>query len=241
MKIVIGVVKMSVWACSDLHGNKNLLKAIKEKIGPNDTVYFLGDACDRGPDGWEMIKEILADKRFIYLKGNHEDMLVKAHNEYFDGYDNDYVYLCVRNGGQPTLNTMLADENETRERVIAKLTSLPLTAEYTNTNGELIHMSHAGFSMGVDDPSSHDWVWDRTHFLDTNWFGPDNAIVVHGHTPILFLVEEISFYYEGLAEEEIEPGAFWYCGGHKIDIDCGTHFTGMTVLLNLDTFDEEIF
>ena len=232
---------MSVWACSDLHGQRILFDAIKNFIKEDDVVYFLGDACDRGPDGWEMIKEILADKRFIYLKGNHEDMLVKAHNEYFENGRGEAINLCIWNGGQPTLRAMLADDNFIREHTIVVLALLPLTAEYTNKNGELIHMSHAGFSMGVDDPSSHDWVWDRTHFFDTNWFGPDNAIVVHGHTPIPCLIEEISFYYDGLAEEEIEPGAFWYCGGHKIDIDCGTHFTNTTVLLNLDTFDEEIF
>ena len=232
---------MSVWACSDLHGNKNFLKAIKEKIGPNDTVYFLGDACDRGPDGWEMIKEILADKRFIYLKGNHEDMLVKAHNEYFGSGRGENIKLCVWNGGRPTLNAMLADDNFIREHTITELALLPLTAEYVNKNGELIHMSHAGWSMGLETPTSEEWVWDRTHFLDANWFGPDNAIVIHGHTPIPYLVEELSVFYEGLSEEELEPGALWYCGGHKICIDCGAHFTGVTTLINLDTFDEEIF
>lgn len=234
---------MSVWACSDLHGNKNLLKAIKEKIGPNDTVYFLGDACDRGPDGWEMIKEILADKRFIYLKGNHEDMLVKA---FFEQTEEDYrscreMDLWFWNGGQPTSNGMKRDTVKEVINIVNELRRLPLTAEYVNKNGELIHMSHAGWSMGLETPTSEEWIWDRTHFLDTNWFGPDNAIVIHGHTPIPHLVEELSFFYEGLAEEELEPGALWYCGGHKICIDCGAHFTGMTVLLNLDTFDEEIF
>jgi hypothetical protein len=40
---------------------------------------------------------------------------------------------------------------------------------------------------------------------------------------------------------EMEPGAYFYAKGHKIDIDCGAHFTGYTTLLNLDTFDEEVF
>lgn len=70
---------MATYAVSDIHGRKDLwLKANKEVFSPNDTIYFLGDAADRGPDGWEMIKTLLDDERVIYLIGNHEDMLIKA-------------------------------------------------------------------------------------------------------------------------------------------------------------------
>ena len=69
---------MATYACSDLHGRLDLLKQIQDFLQPDDTVYFLGDAGDRGPNPWETIKAVAQDKRFIYLKGNHEDMLVKA-------------------------------------------------------------------------------------------------------------------------------------------------------------------
>ena len=69
---------MAIYACSDLHGRLDLLKQIQDFLQPDDTVYFLGDAGDRGPNPWETIKAVAQDKRFIYLKGNHEDMLVKA-------------------------------------------------------------------------------------------------------------------------------------------------------------------
>ena len=65
------------WVCSDLHGNRKIFNAMKEKIGAEDTVIFLGDAIDRGPDGWNILKEMLTDERFIVLKGNHEDLFVK--------------------------------------------------------------------------------------------------------------------------------------------------------------------
>lgn len=232
---------MSTWAFSDIHGNRKLFDEIKNFIKEDDTVYFLGDACDRGPDGWEIIKEILADERFIYLKGNHEDMLVKAYLECCKNKGNKNLDLWFWNGGQPTMDKMLIEEASILDKIVTEIRSLPLTAAYRNKNGELIHMSHAGWSMGLETPTSEEWIWDRTHFLDADWFGPDNAIVIHGHTPIPHLVEELSFFYEELAGEELEPGALWYCGGHKVCIDCGAHFTNTTVLLNLDTFDEEIF
>ena len=50
---------MSVYALSDLHGNLNIWKKIKEFLKPEDKVYFLGDAADRGDYGWEIIKEII--------------------------------------------------------------------------------------------------------------------------------------------------------------------------------------
>jgi hypothetical protein len=59
------------------------------------------------------------------------------------------------------------------------------------------------------------------------------------HTPIPYLVEELSYFEE--MPEEIPPGIFIYAGGHKIDIDCGAHYTDCTVLLNLDTWEEEVF
>ena len=39
---------MAVYACSDLHGTMFLYKQIKNFLEPNDIVYFLGDAGDRG-------------------------------------------------------------------------------------------------------------------------------------------------------------------------------------------------
>ena len=42
---------MSVYAFSDLHGNGILWDKIKSFLGEDDKAYFLGDACDRGPDG----------------------------------------------------------------------------------------------------------------------------------------------------------------------------------------------
>ena len=58
---------MSVYAFSDLHGNGILWDKIKSFLGEDDKAYFLGDACDRGPDGWRILKEILADERIVFL------------------------------------------------------------------------------------------------------------------------------------------------------------------------------
>ena len=69
---------MATYASADWHGCYWIWEKIKEILKPDDTLYFLGDAADRGSDGWQIIKELLNDSRIIYLKGNHEDLLIKA-------------------------------------------------------------------------------------------------------------------------------------------------------------------
>jgi hypothetical protein len=44
-----------------------------------------------------------------------------------------------------------------------------------------------------------------------------------------------------MADAKKHIGAYWYCNGHKVDIDNGVFLTGRTVLLNLDTWEEKIF
>lgn len=231
---------MAVYACSDLHGMLHFYKAIKDMLQPEDVVYFLGDAGDRGPHPWECIKTVLDDPQFIYLKGNHEDMLVRAMGH---GYGSAFA-LLRSNGGKKTYEEAMAESNwqEWKSRLI----NLPDKAVYINTQGETVYLSHAGFTPQTDHQGQLRWmwaedlIWDRDHFLD-KW--PEDeifekAIVVHGHTPIPYLLEEID---PACRMGDIEAGALWYANGKKCCIDCGAVFTGYCVLLNLDTWDEEVF
>ena len=42
---------MAAYAFTDLHGQYEFWKQIKEFCQPDDKLYFLGDAADRGSDG----------------------------------------------------------------------------------------------------------------------------------------------------------------------------------------------
>ena len=88
---------MATYAISDLHGRMDLFRQVKEFLQPEDVVYVLGDCGDRGPAGWELIKTIYEDPQFIYLMGNHEDMLV-------DAMRGD-KQLCFYNGGKDTFRS----------------------------------------------------------------------------------------------------------------------------------------
>ena len=231
---------MATYACSDFHGMLHFYKTIKEQLKPEDVVYFLGDAGDRGPHPWETIKAVLDDPQFIYIKGNHEDMLVDAMGH---GYGSAWA-LLRSNGGKKTCEQAMKEPNWKEWKT--KLIDLPTKAVYVNTQGETVYLSHAGFTPSLDHQGHlrHIWgedlIWDRDHFLDP-W--PEDemfqkAIVVHGHTPIPYLLDDID---PCCKMGDVEPGALWYADGHKCCIDCGAVFTGICVLLNLDTWDEDVF
>ena len=66
------------------HGCADALRAVLEKTAPapEDTLVFLGDLFDRGPDSWEVfrtVRQLAEDRgnRFVLLRGNHEDYLLQ--------------------------------------------------------------------------------------------------------------------------------------------------------------------
>ena len=124
---------MATYAVADLHGNLNLYKQIKAFLKPEDKVYFLGDAGDRGPEPWETIKAIAKDPQFIYLRGNHEEMLVDAAYEYYANQCCDYwCQMLFQNGGGDTLMQLGAEQN-----IVGwcdYLRKLPLVETYTQVS-----------------------------------------------------------------------------------------------------------
>ena len=234
---------MAVYALSDLHGCLNAYQIVKKLLKPEDKVYFLGDAGDRGKHPWETIKAIARDPQFIYLKGNHEDMLYNALNDWFeDGYLGDNYRHLVSNGGCVTFYD--ATNDDLPRDWASWLRKLPTSAIYENELGETVYLSHAGFTPWVNIhsgniviPQDKKLIWDRDHYLEDfseDW--DDNAIIVHGHTPIPILLEDLN-----ISQKEHIGGALWYANERKLCIDCGTVWTGECVLVNLDTWEEFIF
>ena len=228
---------MAVYACSDLHGRLDLVHKIQQFLKPDDIVYFLGDAGDRGPEPWKTIKAIAKDKRFIYLKGNHEDMLIKAmEDEIREECRGRNYTLLVYNGGGDTF--LQWQQEEQRVGWWHYLKYLPTYKKYINKSGVTIHLSHAGFNPQEHDtiPEDEDLFWDREHFLTEHPIFEDNEMCVHGHTPIPLLIQETTWRDE--SAPQWLGNAYWYGDAHKIDLDCGSWYTGRTILLDLDTFEE---
>lgn len=220
---------MARYAFSDLHGRLDLFNKIIDFIQPDDIVYCLGDCGDRGPDSWATIKAVYEHPQCYYLKGNHEDMLIRAMKTYLSTgklFGHDYN-LLVYNGGLNTFEEWLK-EKDFADWVI-KLDELPTIASLKNDKNNLVIMTHAGYTPGGELPCEDDLLWDRIHLYDPFPNEYQNTIIIHGHTPIQYIKRE------GIVE--IDSSTLAYSDGHKINLDCGAVNSGVVALINLDTYE----
>lgn len=237
-----------VFALADLHGQRALWNQIKEFLQPEDRLYFLGDAIDRGPDGYEIMKELLFDERVTYIKGNHELMMQEALEEIrqLGGVQQGEKFrVWSWNGCWPTIEAWA--NNGSFYEWIGVLRELPLEATYENVEGREIVLCHAGFTPGAKPVWADEMVWDRYHIRNQipEQYQDGHMVVVHGHTPTSHLImelDELSRQSAWLGHElnydyQEKDGAVVYADGVKIDIDCGCFYSGHTILLDLDTWE----
>ena len=227
------------YAISDIHGMYSIYEQVCAMLKPEDIVYFLGDAGDRGYDCFKTVVAIYHNPQWVYFKGNHEDMMVKAmfgqihHTDYGD-YD---FRLWMQNGGYATLQDLQKFCENNDDSILDwmdKLDRLPTQGEYINEKNIAFHMSHAGFTMGPW-AWGDELLWDRHHF-NAKWDEEKypNDICIHGHTPIQIMEERMRTPELMMPYVEGQPEARVYCNGHKINIDNGVFYTGATVLYDLD-------
>ena len=223
-------------AVADLHGMYPLWRQVIEGLDETDILYMLGDSGDRGHEGWKIIKEALADPRVVYIRGNHDQMILDSWREEWRGRDFD---LWMYNGGWETFDNMLMDERH--EIYLTQLARTKLYHCYENKNGQNIHLSHAGFTLMENDeiPNREELLWDREHIEDTCSWWPEtnpNDYVVHGHT---YCANSLFKRIKVDLNDTRTVGR--YCHEHKICIDGRAYRYGRCAVLDLDTLTEEIF
>ncbi len=83
---------MKTFIIGDIHGSFAQLNMMMNRLKPDpetDMLIFLGDLFDRGNDSWEVFQKVkeLADlfgERFVLLRGNHEDYLLRKKLSFFE-------------------------------------------------------------------------------------------------------------------------------------------------------------
>ena len=244
-----------VYATADWHGCLAPAKKLMNYLDKNDKLYYIGDSIDRGEDGIKLLNLLTKDKRVIYLRGNHEQMMLDALRDARNGRFSDAFYIWQSNGGNKTFKSI--DGPTEAEKYIAKIEQMDIWAEYKSPKGHSVILEHAGFSLG-HSTELHDPLWDRKHF-DQPWGdepGDENIYLVHGHTPVQYLQFEFGYIdCPPLTEEEKKIKSAWldvpkdyyqptiirYCDGHKFDIDLCTIVSNRVALLDLDTFEVKYF
>jgi serine/threonine protein phosphatase 1 len=182
------------WVIPDIHGNSNTLQAlIEEQIKPtrNDTIYFLGDYIDRGPNAKGVIDYIISlqedDYKIKALRGNHEDYLLRTYDnetvqKNFLGitYQNKLKKEWFRYGGKATLESFgISDVHDIPSKYIDWIRSL---GYYYMLDSFIL--VHAGMNFGMEDPyaDKHSMLWIKEYKVDRVKTG--NRKLVHGHVPV---------------------------------------------------------
>ena len=214
------------FVCSDIHGNYKIWTKIKNFLNADDILYYLGDATDRGPDGWKILKEMLSHPNVIYIAGNHDIMLANRIQK-----PDNYHIATIHSANGGFLTWASAEKDPEAKRVMRKLFTLPLHTTYINEFNQKIFMSHSG---STDIYDNENLLWDREEIYKTINDTPYD-IIIHGHTPIPSLKKRLN---DITPWDEKEVYGY---NGYKIDIDCYTIKTGKTILLDLNTFDSHVF
>lgn len=189
-----------IFAVGDVHGRRDLLEELLQKIetaieastAEDNTIVFLGDYVDRGPDSKGVIDLILSlppGRKYVYLRGNHDQ-------SFLDFLDDPLHYRAWRNFGAP----------ETLLSYGVRPPRFDVPAEFVAARDELARLCpeshllflrnsrlfyedgdylfvHAGIRPGValNRQRNEDLMWIRDDFLMSDHLS--DKIVVHGHTP----------------------------------------------------------
>lgn len=254
----------NVFFFTDIHGHYQLFKTIInycKDIDKNCLIIFGGDAADRRPDGYKIIKELLADPQIIYLYGNHEDLFVKAAQalikegkwyhylndstkltKWLFNHQETDVIMHMGNEGYSTLSSWILDE--ANPEVIQKLSQLPRIYSYNEYD-----FCHAGstYKIFLDAMQyinrplpkylEECLIWDR-NAIPLGW--EKDRICVFGHTPTLHLPAVI--YGRDKSLQNIHPcawkelmGAKNKRAGWKLDLDTGAYATNIAYVFNCTT------
>lgn len=176
-----------LYAIGDIHGEIGKLRDLLAQIearrfgGEPQTIVFLGDYVDRGPDSKAVIETLMAgpsnpEDTWIYLKGNHEDLMINACYQ-----TNDVAAVnWMNNGGMETAASY--GEAGIGRAHVEWMNSLPF---YHETENHIF--VHAGFMPFIELENQQESVciWIRNRFFDApmgrgfeGW-----KYIVHGHTP----------------------------------------------------------
>lgn len=170
----------------DIHGCVEEVDRLIDALAPaaSDTLVFLGDYVDRGPASKAVIDRMIRLRtegpQCVFLKGNHEDMLLA-----FIGQRGLYGEAFLFNGGEATLRSYGLDGRPVAA-VAAQFPAahldflLSLALRYERGSFLCVHAGVAP-TRPLDQQREEDLLWIRDAFIANPH--PFPVTVVFGHTP----------------------------------------------------------
>lgn len=226
-----------VFYFTDVHGQLDLFQNMRDwcfKQDPECMIVFGGDACDRGEFGYDIMQAILDDPQIVYIRGNHEDLFLKAARDVIQQHPevintphtiaeaDEIIGKCrwlhnfelhMYNGGRPTMRAWLIDGAKT-----AFLERLENETCLTFALDNGVCFSHAGGTyeawkdvyddehdgVNPDSWNAQQMIWDRS-YLNAWW--PKDKVIVFGHTPVCYIPEYV-FKDDEIDEYHMKPYAY---------------------------------
>ena len=180
-------------AVGDIHGKFKKFMSLWKKlyVTDEDLIIFLGDYVDRGEGVAEILEWVMAHKKknFIFLRGNHEQMMLDAIKS---GNGNDKISWII-NGGKITiaaLRNLISEKIFSLEEILDFAENLPLSYSI-EINGRKYFFCHAGVdsTKPLDKQDEIFLLWAREEFFN-NYDG--NDVIIGGHSPL-----QLFFDFEG--------------------------------------------
>jgi serine/threonine protein phosphatase 1 len=180
---------MGCYVIGDIHGCCKELTCLIENLPlkQNDSLVFLGDYIDRGPDSRGVVSYLLDLQRdssyeFSFLKGNHEAMLLS-----FLGLGGQYGEMFFYNGGVATLASYgLSTQNLSSEYALSAIPPAHIEFYKNLQNYHVVApylCVHAGIHplKSLEEQSEAELLWIRNKFIYSSH--PLPYTVLFGHTP----------------------------------------------------------
>lgn len=221
---------MRTLVIGDIHGGLRALHQVLEraKVTKEDQLIFLGDYVDgwsQSPQVLDFLIELNLKQNCIFIRGNHDDLLLSWLNE---NKDNETWY---KHGGEATVLAYATVKNDIKEKHIAFIKSL---VDYHLDEKNRLFI-HAGFTNmnGINfEYSTEFFYWDRTLWetalaldkrLKTNDLLYPKRLTLYqeiyiGHTPVTRIGKTIP----------IQMANVW-------NIDTGAAFMGPLTIMDVET------
>ena len=229
------------YVISDIHGDYGSYRKMLDIIGfdDTDTLYIVGDICDRGLYSAELYLDIMARKNVISIKGNHEFMAEKVLPYLFGFekiksrkyYNGDYE-IWLDNGGKKTIESLSRLDDADKKRILDYIDQMPFYVTVKTDSREflLVHAGLHGYEpqKSLDSYLPHDLVWMRPSDFNAKLWEDPNKYLVVGHTPTSFINPDRSL-------------RIFHGKGNIIAIDCGNAYRaagGKLACICLDTMEE---
>jgi serine/threonine protein phosphatase 1 len=211
---------MARYVIGDIHGCADEVRRLIDALplAQGDWVVFLGDYIDRGPDSRGVVSFLLSLERdlpgieFVFLKGNHEDMLLS-----YLGLSGQHGDMFLINGGKATLASYgIGPGSLAARQVLSVMPSEHLEFYQRLKNYQLLDAFlcvHAGVhpQKTLSEQSAEEFLWIRDAFIYRPH--PLPFTVIFGHTP---------------------QAAVLYDLPYKVGLDTGLVYGNMLTCLEVD-------